>query len=208
VGLDVGDQPHRRLEEQSVGGTVGIPADASARRVLGGVGDAGGGQRGGVGDTGMTASLVDERGACFGRLVQLQTVRRPLLGQLRRPIAHALLPLACRKASSVSAKTLLDVGDAHGATEVCPESGQAVIDDMSMGVVETRKNMSLSEIDDPSPRGPQAHGFAAARGNHNAAGDRQVRVRGEAAAPKGPDAAPRQDQIRLHVADKVRKWPS
>ena len=205
--LHIRDEPHRRLEEQAVGRAVGIAAYASAWRVFGGVGHAGRGERGGVGHAGVAASLIDERGPQSCRLVELQTVRRPFLGQLRHAIAHTLLPLAGDEVLAVEAKTLLDVGNADRAAEVRPESGQAVVDDVSVSVIESRQHMSTGEIGDPCARPSQAHHLAPARGDHDSAGDGQMCTRGEAAAPESPNAAPSQDQIRHHVADKVRKWP-
>ena len=100
----------------------------------------------------MAASLIDERGSVVRRLVQLQTVRRPLLGELDHAIAHTLLPFARRVAAAVNSKALLDVGDAHRAAQVRPEAGQAVVDDVSVSVVEARQHMTTRKIEDPCAR--------------------------------------------------------
>src|SRR5437016_9669794 len=145
--LHIRDQPHRGLEEQAVGRAVGIAANASARRVFGRVGHACGGQRAGVRDAGVAASLIDVRWPRSGRLVELQTVRRSLLGQLGRAIAHTLLPLAGGEALAVDAETLLDVRNADRAAEVRPESRQAVVDDVSVSVIESRQHGRSVEVD-------------------------------------------------------------
>src|SRR5260370_29733384 len=85
---------------------------------------------GGMGDACMPAALVDESGPLPGRPVQLQAVRRPLLGQLGRSIAHPLLPFAVLQAAPVIAQASDDLGHAVPAAQVGAESSQAVIDDV------------------------------------------------------------------------------
>ena len=110
-GLDVGDHPHRRLEQDAVRSAVGIAADATAGRIRGGSGDPGDAERCRVGHPQMAASFIDEGGPAASRSVELEAMGRPALLELRGAKAHALLPLTPTQAVAVRSQARHDFGD-------------------------------------------------------------------------------------------------
>ncbi len=196
--LRIRNQPHRRLQQETVGSAVAVATQAAAGRVFRGVGDARGRQCGGVGDPRVPAAFVDECGPPSGGPIQLEPMGRPLLGQLVDAVAHALLPLARLERAAMSSKAVDDLGDAAGSAEVRAETRQTVIDDVRVRVVEAGKHGGAPEVDHPGPRPAQTHDLGSAGRHHPAGGDREVAVRGEAVAPQRANATTRQDQSRSH----------
>ena len=68
---DFVDQLLRRFAEDAGGLAVGIEVDGSALRRPGVAGDAGGGERGGVGDGDMAVDAIKERGMAARDLVEI-----------------------------------------------------------------------------------------------------------------------------------------
>jgi len=196
--LHVGDHPHRSLEEEPVGQAVEVAADPSALRVRRVRRDGGGGEGRGVGDPRVPAALVDEARSGPGDAVKLPPVRLAALGQFVGAVAHAVLPLVELERPCVRREPLQDVVDSTGSAEVGGKPRQAVVDDMRVGVVETRQDRSAIEVDDPGPRSAQSHHLAAADGSDATPRHRKVGVRLEAGSAEGADAAPREDQVRFH----------
>ncbi len=156
----------------------------------------------------MAAAFIDECGPVPGRPVQLQPMRRSLLDQLCRSIAHPLLPFAVLQAAPVIAQARDDLGHAARAAQVGAEPRQAVIDDVRMRVIESRQHRSPFELDDPRTRAAQTHHFVTAGCDHDPAGDGKVAVSGKTGAPQRPHNATGKDQISVHAEPKVRKWPT
>ncbi len=200
--LRISDQPHRRLEEETVGGAVAVATQASSGRVFGGLADPCGCERGGVGDPGVPAALVDECGPPSRRAVQLPPMGRALLGQLVHAVAHALLPLARFEPAAVSTQTTDDLGHAARAAEVRPETRQTVIDDVRVRVVETRQHGGAPEVDHTSARPAQRHDLGSADCSDSTGGDRKVALHDEAGAPQRANAATSQDQSSFHATLK------
>ena len=126
----------------------------------------------------MTAAFVDEGGPPAGGLVQLQPVRRPVLGELLRPEAHPLLPLARRERFRMGAHALDDLRDAARAAEVGAETGEAVVDDMRVRIVEPGQDCAGPKLDHWRERSTQPHDLGPAHGDHQAARNREVGVHG------------------------------
>ncbi len=134
--LDVRNQAHRRLQQQAVGGAVRVAVDPAAMWVLRLGRDARRREGRGVCDARVPSALVDESRPPAGCAIQVAPVWLPALGQLVRPITHALQPSAGLERPAMRFQTLRDLTDASCATQVGAESRQPEIDDMSVRVVE------------------------------------------------------------------------
>jgi hypothetical protein len=163
-------------------------------------GDARRGQGRGVRDTRMAAPLVNECRPSARHAVELRAVGLTALGQLVGPVAHALLPVARLQLAAVRLQPLEDVVNAVGACQIRCETGEPVVDDVRVRVVEPRERGRSLEVDDSGSGAAQVHDFATAAGDDDPAGDRQVAVGLEARPAEGADPAAGQDQIRLHFS--------
>ncbi len=193
--LHVGDQAHRRLEQEAVGRAALVAPELAAVRVGRRGCDPGRGERGRVRDAQVTSALVDVSGARARREVQLCAVRRALLGELEGAEAHALLPLAGPQSRSMLPQPRHDVRDILGSAEVGSEAREAEVHDVRMRVVETRKHGGAAEAHDTSPRAAQTHHLRATRGQHATRGDRQVSARAEPGTAEGTDSPAGEDQL-------------
>jgi hypothetical protein len=84
----------------------------------------------------VPATLVDERWPPSCHPVQLAPVRMTALGELIGPIAHPLLPLAGLEQAGVLLQPPCDLGHVACAAKVGPESGQPVVHNVRVRVVE------------------------------------------------------------------------
>ncbi len=194
--LHVGDQAHRRLEQQAVGRAVEVAADAAPVWV-GSVGDdARGVQGGAVRNPRVAAALVDERRPVAGRPVELGPVRLATLGQLVGPVAHPLQPVAWFEPGGMVPQALDDVVDPARPRQVGGETGEAVVDDVRVGVVEPGEDGAAAQVDDSCPGTAEAHHLPAPACEDPSTRDRQVAPGGQTLSSQRADTPARQDQIR------------
>jgi hypothetical protein len=147
----------------------------------------------------MSAALVDKRRPVAGRAVQLGAVRLAPLGQLVRPVAHALQPFVWLQLLGVLSQAVEDVVDAVRAAQIGGKPREPEIDDVSVSVVETREHRRAGEVDNHGLRALEAHDFAAPARDDLATCDGEVALGVEAGASQRSDPPTRQDQIRSQL---------
>src|ERR1700680_3239188 len=121
------------------------------------------------------------------------------LRQLRRAVAHPMLPLAGLQTAPVRLQAIEDLGHAARTAKVGSETSQAVVDDVSMRIVEARQHAGAFEIDHTRPRALERHQPGAAGGNHRPAGNREVAVDPKTRGSKRADATAGEDPIGFHA---------
>ena len=125
-------------------------------------------------------------------------MRLAALSQLVGPVAHALLPVPRLQLGAVRLQPVEDVVDAASAGQVGRETGQAVVDNVGMRVIESGKHGGSPEVYDPGLRAAQAHDLAPPAGEDDPARDREVGMGLEARPAERADPALGQDQVGLH----------
>src|SRR5438270_2465587 len=157
----------------------------------------------------MAAAMVHEgRPVARGR-VELGPGRRAPLGQVELAVTAAEQPLARAQAVRHHSQSGLQLGDGAAPGEVGAEGGEAVVDDVSVGVVEARQHRGSAQLQDPRLRTLQAEQYLSTHRQYQAAADGEVRKGPQTGPAKGPDAASGEQQVGLHVtATVVWLWRS
>jgi hypothetical protein len=146
----------------------------------------------------VASALVDEGGALTGHAIQLGPVRLAKLGQLVGAVSHAVLPVERLQALGVLLEAVEDVVDASNPAQVGRKSGQPVVDDVGVGVIEPGQDRRPGEVDDLGPGPAHPHHLAPAAGEHPSARHGQVGERLETCLPERTNSAASEDQICVH----------
>ncbi|GAC1675021.1 MAG: hypothetical protein PVS3B2_17510 [Candidatus Dormibacteraceae bacterium] len=96
-------------------------------------------------------------------------------------------------------QSLCDVGHAPGAFQVRTESGQPVVDDVGVRVIEPGQHCRTGQVQHLCFRAAQAQQLRPADGNHATAADRKVAMRLQASTPERSDSAPRKNELRFQA---------
>ena len=134
------DQLLRRLAQDAGGFAAGIEVDGSALRWLGFAGDAGGGERGGVGDGDVAVDAIEKRRVTAGDLVEILARGQRLLGPQRVIPVAAGEPVAGGRGLREGLDLGQHLGERLDAGEVDVELGAAGAAKMRVRVVEAGKD--------------------------------------------------------------------
>src|SRR5258708_6722514 len=202
--LHVRDQTHRRLEQQPIGRAVGIATDAAAVRVLRLRVDSRRGEGRRVRHARVAATFVDECRTATGGPIKLGPVRLAALDGLVCPVAHSQPPLGGLERAGMFLKPPRDLIYAPCPAKVGAESGEPVIDDVRVRVIETRKHGRAGQPHNARSGTAQAHDLRSAAGDHSTTADRKMAVRLETRTPERANTAAGQNQLCFELFFQAR----
>jgi hypothetical protein len=143
----------------------------------------------------VAAAFVDECGTPAGGNIKLGAVRLAALDQLVGPVTHGQLPLAGFESAGVLLQPLRDLSHAPRAAQVCTESGEPVIDNVRVSIIETGQHCGPSQPHHSRSRIAKAHQLRSAARDHTTTGYRKVAAWLEPGTPERADAAARKYEL-------------